>query len=140
MSPDHGPRGRASHHRSATPAVILSGTPPRRAVRCLPPTEHELHARQSRIRHPIWREVRSPAQHRTRIARVAVPVPLTRAPDRFSFAGGFLLAFVYNYLGMLALGLALESMITLLTPKFIPYFLFLLVRHPTSRRPISARG
>ena len=35
---------------------------------------------------------------------------------------------MFNYLGMLALGLSLEAMITLLTPKFIPYFLFILVR------------
>ncbi|KIP12864.1 hypothetical protein PHLGIDRAFT_97603 [Phlebiopsis gigantea 11061_1 CR5-6] len=46
---------------------------------------------------------------------------------RFSAARGFLLAFMFNYLGMLALGLSLEAMITLLTPKFIPYFLFILI-------------
>lgn len=51
-------------------------------------------------------------------------------PFRFSFASGFFIAFVFNYLGMLALGLSLEAMITLLTPKFIPYFLFILVRPP----------
>ena len=38
-----------------------------------------------------------------------------------------MLAFILNYLGMLALGLSLEAMITLLTPKYIPYFLFILV-------------
>lgn len=37
-----------------------------------------------------------------------------------------MLAFVFFYLGMLALGLSLEAMITLLTPKFIPYFVFTL--------------
>lgn len=36
--------------------------------------------------------------------------------------------FAFVYLGMLALGLSLEAMITLLTPKFVPYFLFILVR------------
>lgn len=40
-----------------------------------------------------------------------------------------MLTFVFFYLGMLALGLALEAMITLLTPKFIPYFLFILVQY-----------
>lgn len=31
-------------------------------------------------------------------------------------------------MGMCALGLALEAMITLLTPRFVPFFLVLLVR------------
>ena len=46
---------------------------------------------------------------------------------RYSEAGGFFLASVYFYLGMAALGLALEAMITLLTPVFTPFFLFTLV-------------
>lgn len=46
---------------------------------------------------------------------------------KYSLAAGFLLAFIINYLGMLALGLSQEAMITLLTPKFVPYFLFLLI-------------
>ena len=36
--------------------------------------------------------------------------------------------YVFVYLGMAALGLALEAMITILTPKFVPFFLFILVR------------
>ena len=56
---------------------------------------------------------------------------------RFTAAGGFFLAALFNYLGMLALGLSLEAMITLLTPKFIPYFLFILVR-PSIWRPCVA--
>ena len=39
-----------------------------------------------------------------------------------------MLTFVFVYLGMAALGLALEAMITILTPKFVPFFLFILVR------------
>lgn len=35
--------------------------------------------------------------------------------------------FFYVYLAMAGLGLALESMITLLTPRFVPFFLFTLV-------------
>ena len=46
---------------------------------------------------------------------------------RFQYARGFLLFFVYIYLGMCALGLALEAMITILTPRFVPFFLVLLV-------------
>lgn len=44
-----------------------------------------------------------------------------------SKAGGFFLFFTYAYLSMAALGLALEAMITLLGPRFIPFFLVLLV-------------
>ncbi|KAF8179912.1 hypothetical protein BJ912DRAFT_1062709 [Pholiota molesta] len=36
---------------------------------------------------------------------------------------GFLVFWMLNYAGMLALGLALESLITLLTPRFIPLFM-----------------
>ncbi|TDL23497.1 hypothetical protein BD410DRAFT_768789 [Rickenella mellea] len=39
--------------------------------------------------------------------------------------GGFFIFWAYIYLGMLALGLALESMITLLTARFVPFFLVL---------------
>lgn len=49
---------------------------------------------------------------------------------RFSPAGGFFMTFLYVYLGMTALGLSLEAMITLLTPKFIPFFVFTLVSIP----------
>lgn len=38
-----------------------------------------------------------------------------------------MLFFVFVYLGMTALGLSLESMITILTPRFVPFFLFVLV-------------
>ena len=47
---------------------------------------------------------------------------------RFGEGAGFILSFFYIYLGMAALGLSLEAMITLLTPRFIPFFLFILVR------------
>lgn len=46
---------------------------------------------------------------------------------KYSSAGGFFVMFAFVYLGMLALGLSLEAMITLLTPKFVPYFLFILI-------------
>ena len=46
---------------------------------------------------------------------------------RFGEAGGFLLSFFYIYLGMCALGLSIEAMITVLTPRFAPFFLFTLV-------------
>ncbi|KIJ68923.1 hypothetical protein HYDPIDRAFT_144365 [Hydnomerulius pinastri MD-312] len=46
---------------------------------------------------------------------------------RYSAVGGFFLFWMYVYMGMAALGLALESMITLLTPKFTPFFLFSLI-------------
>ncbi|KAI0791207.1 hypothetical protein C8Q75DRAFT_864980 [Abortiporus biennis] len=46
---------------------------------------------------------------------------------KYSKAGGFFLFMVYVYLGMASLGLALEAMITILTPIFAPFFLFLLI-------------
>ena len=68
-------------------------------------------------------------------SRIVPSVELTRAvrsTRRYSYGSGYLLAFVYFYLGMAALGLSLEAMITILTPKFIPYFLFCLVSLRTS--------
>ena len=48
------------------------------------------------------------------------------------------MTFLFVYLGMTALGLSLEAMITLLTPKFIPFFVFTLVSMlvTTMTRPI----
>ena len=46
----------------------------------------------------------------------------------FSFGKGFMAFFGFLYLGMASLGLALEAMITLLQPRFVPLFLVLLVR------------
>ncbi|KAL0572822.1 hypothetical protein V5O48_009150 [Marasmius crinis-equi] len=37
--------------------------------------------------------------------------------------GGFVVFWMLNYIGMLAVGLALEAMITLLTVRFIPFFM-----------------
>lgn len=45
----------------------------------------------------------------------------------FSFSAGFAAFFAFVYLGMAALGLALEAMITVLGRKFVPFFLVLLV-------------
>ncbi|KAG2018543.1 hypothetical protein CC2G_007972 [Coprinopsis cinerea AmutBmut pab1-1] len=41
--------------------------------------------------------------------------------------GGFMVFWMVNFVGMLSTGLAIESMITLLTPKGIPFFLLLWV-------------
>ncbi|KAG8911645.1 hypothetical protein FRC01_005605 [Tulasnella sp. 417] len=46
---------------------------------------------------------------------------------KYSYAGGFFLFWVFVYMGMAALGLATEAMITLLTPRFIAYFLIALI-------------
>ncbi|KAH7906449.1 hypothetical protein BJ138DRAFT_1162589 [Hygrophoropsis aurantiaca] len=58
------------------------------------------------------------------LVSLAYQLPLN---TRYSAASGFLLFWLYVYLGMAALGLALESMITILTPKFTPFFLFSLI-------------
>ncbi|KAL1690683.1 hypothetical protein GGG16DRAFT_55197 [Schizophyllum commune] len=52
---------------------------------------------------------------------LAFQVPFDR---RYGHAG-FVIFWMVNYVGMLALGLALEAMITLLTVRFIPFFLLL---------------
>ncbi|KAL5507147.1 hypothetical protein ACEPAH_6603 [Sanghuangporus vaninii] len=45
--------------------------------------------------------------------------------DRFYGNWGFVIYWMMNWAGMLSLGLALEAMITILTPAFIPFFLIL---------------
>lgn len=46
---------------------------------------------------------------------------------RYDHAGGFFIFWLYDFMGMTALGLATEAMITLLTPKFMTYFLVPLI-------------
>ncbi|EGG09503.1 uncharacterized protein MELLADRAFT_104233 [Melampsora larici-populina 98AG31] len=52
---------------------------------------------------------------------LAFKVPFSRYYGR----GGFLIYWAMSFLGMSALGLAVEALITILTPRFIPYFLVL---------------
>ncbi|KAG9047508.1 hypothetical protein FS837_002093 [Tulasnella sp. UAMH 9824] len=59
-------------------------------------------------------------------AMVNLPFKIT-FDAKYSYAGGFFLFWVFVYLGMAALGLATEAMITLLTPRFIAYFLIALI-------------
>ncbi|QRV72110.1 nitrosoguanidine resistance protein SNG1 [Ceratobasidium sp. AG-Ba] len=47
--------------------------------------------------------------------------------SKYTYAGGFFLYFVYTYMGMAALGLATEAMITILTPRFMAFFLIPLI-------------
>lgn len=53
-------------------------------------------------------------------------------PNRFSYAGGFFIFWLYVYMGMAALGLSTEAMITLLTPRFIANFLLILIIYNVS--------
>ncbi|KAF8748812.1 hypothetical protein RHS01_10530 [Rhizoctonia solani] len=46
---------------------------------------------------------------------------------KYSYAGGFFLYFLYTYMGMTALGLATEAMVTILTPRFMAFFLIPLI-------------
>jgi hypothetical protein len=46
---------------------------------------------------------------------------------KYTYAGGFFLYFVYTYMGMAALGLATEAMVTILTPRFMAFFLIPLI-------------
>ncbi|KAG8952839.1 hypothetical protein FRC00_006594 [Tulasnella sp. 408] len=59
-------------------------------------------------------------------AMVSLPFKLTFGA-KYSYAGGFFLFWLFVYLGMAGLGLATEAMITLLTPRFIAYFLVTLI-------------
>ncbi|KAI9069931.1 hypothetical protein FKP32DRAFT_1670972 [Trametes sanguinea] len=51
---------------------------------------------------------------------------------KFGAGAGFLVFCVYVYLGMAALGLSIEAMITILTPRFTPFFLFTLILYNVS--------
>ncbi|CEL62334.1 Nitrosoguanidine resistance protein SNG1 OS=Saccharomyces cerevisiae (strain ATCC 204508 / S288c) GN=SNG1 PE=1 SV=1 [Rhizoctonia solani AG-1 IB] len=46
---------------------------------------------------------------------------------RYTYAGGFFLYFLYTFMGMTALGLATEAMVTILTPRFMAFFLIPLI-------------
>jgi hypothetical protein len=46
---------------------------------------------------------------------------------KYSYGGGFFLYFAYTYMGMAALGLATEVMITILAPRFMAFFLIPLI-------------
>ncbi|KAI0699407.1 hypothetical protein BC835DRAFT_1412597 [Cytidiella melzeri] len=58
------------------------------------------------------------------LVSVAFKLPFN---GKYTPTGGFFMMFLFVYLGMTALGLSLEAMITLLTPKFVPFFLFALI-------------
>ncbi|KAI1787220.1 hypothetical protein LXA43DRAFT_719015 [Ganoderma leucocontextum] len=63
------------------------------------------------------------------LVNVAFKLPLG---TKFGEGVGFILSFVYLYLGMAALGLSLEAMITIFTPRFVPFFLFILILYNIS--------
>jgi len=59
--------------------------------------------------------------------------------NRYFGASGFVIFWMLNWIGMLSVGLALESMITILTTKFIPFFmlLWIMVNVTVSAMPIE---
>ncbi|KAG8887195.1 hypothetical protein FRC00_000507 [Tulasnella sp. 408] len=59
-------------------------------------------------------------------AMINLPFKITFGA-KYNYGGGFFLFWVFVYLGMSGLGLATEAMITLLTPRFIAYFLIALI-------------
>ncbi|KAG9037262.1 hypothetical protein FRB95_006205 [Tulasnella sp. JGI-2019a] len=59
-------------------------------------------------------------------ALISLPFHVTFG-ERYGYAGGFFLFWVFVYMNVAALGLALEAMITILTPRFTPFFLLFLV-------------
>ncbi|KAG9032788.1 hypothetical protein FS837_002639 [Tulasnella sp. UAMH 9824] len=64
-------------------------------------------------------------------AMINLPFKVTFG-ERFSYAGGFFIFWLYVYMGMAALGLSTEAMITLLTPRFIANFLLILIIYNVS--------
>ncbi|KAB5590166.1 Nitrosoguanidine resistance protein SNG1 [Ceratobasidium theobromae] len=46
---------------------------------------------------------------------------------KYSYAGGFFLYFLYTFMGMTALGFSTEAMVTILTPRFMAFFLIPLI-------------
>ncbi|KAG8907501.1 hypothetical protein FRB99_003874 [Tulasnella sp. 403] len=59
-------------------------------------------------------------------AMVNLPFKLTFG-EKWGYGAGFFIFWLYVYMGMAALGLSTEAMITLLTPRFIAYFLLTLI-------------
>ncbi|KAG8874409.1 hypothetical protein FRB97_005917 [Tulasnella sp. 331] len=64
-------------------------------------------------------------------AMISLPFHVTFG-DKYGYAGGFFLFWLFVYMGMAALGLSLEAMITVLTPRFTPFFLLFLVIYNVS--------
>ncbi|KAG8708136.1 hypothetical protein FRC08_000093 [Ceratobasidium sp. 394] len=58
---------------------------------------------------------------------------------RSTYAGGFFHYFAYTYMGMAALGLATKAMITILTPRFMTFFLlpFIIVNISVATMPFD---
>ncbi|KAI0653466.1 hypothetical protein C8Q70DRAFT_1035581 [Cubamyces menziesii] len=63
------------------------------------------------------------------LINLAFDLPLD---TKFGPGAGFMVFWVYIYLGMAALGLSIEAMITILTPRFTPFFLFTLILYNVS--------
>ncbi|KAI8976311.1 hypothetical protein BD414DRAFT_467212 [Trametes punicea] len=63
------------------------------------------------------------------LVNLAFDLPLG---TKFGAGAGFMVFWVYVYLGMAALGLSIEAMITIFTPRFTPFFLFILILYNVS--------
>ncbi|KAG8933505.1 hypothetical protein FRC02_011705 [Tulasnella sp. 418] len=59
-------------------------------------------------------------------AMISLPFKLT-FDAKFSYAGGFFIYWLYNYMGMASLGLATEAMLTALTQRFVVCFIISLI-------------
>ncbi|KAL7414561.1 hypothetical protein BDY24DRAFT_385658 [Mrakia frigida] len=60
-------------------------------------------------------------------AMINLPFKVPFGAGPFTYAGGFFLWWCFCWFGMMALGLATEAMITILTPRFIAFFLVALI-------------
>lgn len=122
---DNGAFSGSDYHCSSAEAVVISRTSTDNPIHSLSAAEFELYSGQLGLQPALRWKV-------SHLHVVRCPYDTDTGWKRYSYSGGFLLTFIFMYLGMLALGLSLEAMITLLTPKFIPYFVFTLVMHTAS--------
>ena len=130
--PDNGQRLR-SRFDSTIPYSSLLPRPPHH----LPPPR--IHPTKPQLRHD---QLTLQVTLRCKVFAFRSITSKTSQPNiviRYSYAGGFFTFFIYIYMGMCALGLSIEAMITLMTPRFVPCFLVLLVCPPIRFLVISNR-
>jgi hypothetical protein len=72
-----------------------------------------------------WQHSRSHLRPPSDVVRKKLPCLPTKYPAYCRIAAGFIVQWMLNYLLLLSLGLALETMLSVLTQAFLPFFLIL---------------
>ena len=115
---DHGTFYRSGLRRAPHVLLTLHRPTPRNALVALLPIKSELRVGEPRVQAPSGHEVG---------ARTALPDPRLTSRRRFGLGPGFIITFFYIYIGMAAVGLSVEAMITILSQRYVPLFVFALV-------------